>query len=411
MQSVQVKPQRFVVRYFAVSIAFFVISVTLGMLMQLGIATSSGFQAHVHLSLLGFVVLTIIGAMYQIVPILLGVELYNPRLAGVQFWLMSIGVLGLSASFLMGRVFIAPLAILVALASYLYVLIIFATSRKSRAPLNLTTKFFLSALVYFSVAIALGVILAIANTSQSALFYKGNYLVSHAHLALLAFVGLTIMGAMYQMLPMLSLRELHSAKLGEAQFWLSNAGIIGFSLGALLAKKSIVTLSSIVVVAGVYIFLYNMYRTLAKKGGAFDISVRFFISALVYLTIACTLGLLIAVFHKELLEVRGLLSAHAHLTTMGFVTLTIIGAMYHLVPMLVWMVRYAERLGKEPVPTIAGMFDQRWASRQLIGANLGVSGYFLGLLMSNLLAVAGALIFSASIYAFAYTMYKLIRGK
>ncbi len=408
MFSVQVKPQRLVVRYFAVSTAYLVIAVTLGLLMQLGIATYSSFQAHVHIALIGFVSLSIMGAMYQIVPTLQGVELYNPRLAEAQFWLMNIGVLGLSASFLSGRAFVAPMALLVALASYLFVYIIFATYRRAKAPFNLTMKFFLSALVYFSIAIAIGFILAASSTSQSSLFYKGNYLVGHAHLALLAFVGLTIMGAMYQMLPMLSLRELHSARLGEAQFWLSNLGIVGFSLGALSARKSILMLSSVVVVVGAYVFLYNMYKTLAKKGGKFDISVKFFASALVYFAIACTLGVAIAIFHKNLLWIDGLLSAHAHLTAMGFVTLTIMGAMYHLVPMLVWMTRYAEKLGREPVPTIAEMFNQRWANIQFAGANLGVAGYFVGLLTSDGLGLISAFVFLISTYGFAYIMYRVM---
>ncbi|MFQ5815840.1 MAG: cbb3-type cytochrome c oxidase subunit I [Candidatus Hydrothermarchaeaceae archaeon] len=408
MPEVQVEPQSLVIRYFGVSISYLILSVTLGVLMFLGIFPDRGFQAHVHMALLGFVSLAIMGALYQIVPTILGVGLYNPRFAGVQFWLMNIGVFGLTASFFMGGTFITLPAILTAIASYIFVYIILATNWNSKAPLNITMKFFLSALVYFSVAIAIGVALASLKPSQVALFYKGNYLVSHVHLALLGFVGLTIMGAMYQMLPMLSLRELHSPWLGEVQFWLMNIGIVGFSIGMLSGMKDLLAFFAIVAVAAVYLFVYNMYRTLAKKGGKFDISVKFFASALVYLTIACTLGVLIALFHKELLGVRGLLSAHAHLTSTGFISLTIMGAMYHLVPMLVWMTRYSEKLGKEPVPSIAEMYDQRMAHLQFASATLGVAGYFLGLLMSNSLAMLSAMVFLASTYLFAYIMYNVI---
>jgi cbb3-type cytochrome oxidase subunit 1 len=265
-----------------------------------------------------------------------------------------------------------------------------------------------SALIYFSIATALGVALATEKLSQIVMFYRGNYLVSHVHLNLLAFVGLTIMGAMYQMLPMLSLRELYSPLIGEVQFWLINAGIIGFSIGTLGGIKELLPIFAVIVLMATYLFIYNMFRTIARKEGHFDISVKFFASALIYLTVACTLGVLITLFPGELIGVTGLLSAHAHLTSIGFVTLTIMGAMYHLVPMLVWMTRYSKKLGKEPVPAIAEMYDQSSANVQFAGANLGVAGYFLGLFVNSNLAVFSAIIFLISTYLFACIMYNII---
>ncbi|MEE9594103.1 MAG: cbb3-type cytochrome c oxidase subunit I [Candidatus Hydrothermarchaeales archaeon] len=409
MQGVQFKPQRLVIKYFEVAIAYLVLSVTLGSLMQLGIVSGRGFHAHVHMALLGFVTLTIMGAMYQIVPTILGVKLHNPRFAEVQFWLINFGILGLVVSFFMGRPLIVPLAILTVLSSYLFIYIILGTRHSSKAPSNLTMNFFLSALFYFSLALAMGAVLSLQKLSQVPLFYKGNYLVGHVHLALIGFVGLTIMGAMYQMLPMLALKKLHSPKIGEVQFWLVNIGVFGFFLSTLSASKGLLAFFGAVTLVAVYLFVYNMFRTLAEKGATFDISVKFFASALVYLTITCTLGVVMALFNKELLGFKGLLSAHAHLASMGFVTLTIMGATYHLIPMLVWMTRYSDKLGKEKVPSIAEMFDQRLANIQFVSATIGVAGYFLGLLVNNGLALLSALVFLASTYLFAYVIYNVIK--
>ncbi len=408
MASLQVNPPGGVLKYFKASIAYLVLSTSVGLLMLLGMIDSWGFHGHVHVALLGFVSLTIMGAMFQIVPTLLGTQISNPRFAGVQFWLINIGIIGLTASFLRGRILLLPFAALTAIASYMFVYLILATKWTSKAPLNLTMKFFLSALLYFSISIALGVALASQKLSQVALFYMGNFSVAHVHLALLAFVGLTIMGALYQMLPMLSLKKLYSPKLGDIQFWLMNIGVLGFATGLLIPSRAILAVFSIVLVSAVYLFIYNMYKTLRGEGGKFDVSVKFFAAALTFLTVGCTLGVLMTVFHSALFGLKGILSAHAHIASMGFVTLTIMGAMYHLVPMLVWMARYSEKLGKEPVPPIAEMYNQRLANFQFTGATLGAAGFVLGLLTINGLAMISASVFLISVYLFAYIMYKMM---
>ncbi len=412
MNGIQVKPSSLAVKFFSVSIAYFILSVTLGiaMLLGVGVGVRGSFQAHVHIALLGFVTLTIMGAMYQIVPTLVGKELRSPKLAELQFWLVNIGILGLFLAFFFGRGLASMFAVIATLASYLFIYVIISTVR-SGGGLLLTTKFFLSALVYFAVTLALGVVLISVKMAQPALFFKGSYLAAHTHLALLAFVTLTVMGALYQMLPMLALKELYSKKLAEVQFWLMNAGIFGFSLAMLASDRALVGASSIVIVLAVYIFIYNMTRTLTG-GAKFDISVKFFASAIAYFAAACTLGVLMALFPGEIISLAPrVLSAHAHLTSMGFITLTIMGAMYHLVPMLVWMERYGEKMGVEPVPSIADMFNLRLAEAQYVLANLGVLGFFLGLLGMGSILTASALVFLVSSYLFAYIMYGVIIAK
>jgi len=413
MQGIELKPQRLVIKYFSVAIVYLVLSSTLGLLMQLGMVSGKGFHSHIHMALLGFVTMTIMGAMYQIVPTVLGVKLHNPRLAEAQFWLFNLGVLGLTISFFTGRPYIVPLAILTVLSSYLFVFIIIATHRSSKAPSTLTMKFFLAALFYFSLAIAMGAALTLPQLRQMALYYKGNYLVGHVHLALIGFVTFTIMGAMYQMLPMLALKKLYSPKIGELQFWLVNIGILGFYLGTLSRTKPLLSFFGALIALAAYLFVYNMFKTLSAEGAKFDISVKFFVSALAYLTIACTMGVVLTIFYKDLYGVRGILTAHAHLASMGFITLTIMGAIYHLVPMLAWMTRFSDKVGKEKVPSIGELFDQRLASIQFGMANLGVAGFFLGILLSKNLAILSGVVFLASVYLFAYIMFNVItpRGK
>lgn len=391
-------------QYFSAAILYFAVAVTLGVVLSIdqyliGFGTKT---AHAHIALIGWVTLTIMGAMYQIVPTILGGQLHSQRLAGYQFWLMNLGLLGLFLSFLAGAKTVVLFGVITALASYLFVYIMYRTVERKK--LNLPMKFFAAVLVYFVIAVTLGVILSINPYPIPG----GKVITAHAHVALLGWVTLTIMGAMYQMLPMLALKELYRPALAEKQFWFINLGVTGLFLSFLVGKGTM--LFGIITALASYLFVYIMYRTLSseqKMKQPLDISVKYFIAALVYFSIVLALGIVLSI--DPYLLLGRTITAHAHLALIGWVSITIVGAMYHLVPMLVWMERYGEKLGKEPVPTMKEMYSERAANAQFWLLNLGLLGFFSGLLaLQRMLVTASGALIALATYYFAYEMYKIL---
>jgi cbb3-type cytochrome c oxidase subunit I len=57
-----------------------------------------------------------------------------------------------------------------------------------------------------------------------------NWVVGHAHIALVGFAGFIAMGAIYYLLPRVSGRQIWSKRLAEVQYWLVLIGLIGFFL-------------------------------------------------------------------------------------------------------------------------------------------------------------------------------------
>ncbi|MCS4541001.1 MAG: cbb3-type cytochrome c oxidase subunit I [Euryarchaeota archaeon] len=407
-------------RFFATSIVYFLITVTFGILIALG---KIGFfdnpiAAHSHIALIGWITITIMGAEYQIVPTLLGKELYNRRLAEIQFWLINIGTIGMFLGFLSGNgLLIFIFGVVVAIAAYLFAFIIFKMLEKKK--MILTMKFFVVAILYVLVTVTLG--LLIATNAKYLIYYafpEVKILATQTHLALVGWVSMTIMGAMYQMLPMLSLKKLYSEKLGEAQFWVANVGIIGMTLGFLTGEIRLVAIFGTITAIASYLFAYNMFQTLRTKSETkmkVDISVKFFVNAVIYFLIVVTFGVLIATDATnsifKLIPGAKIIASHAHLGLIGWVSITIVGGMYHLVPMLVWMERYGPKLGIEKVPTIKELFSEKLANVQLLLFNVGLVGMFLGFMMAEmrLAAISGAIIAIAS-YIFAYDMLKTIKG-
>ena len=76
-------------------------------------------------------------------------------------------------------------------------------------------------------------------------------------------------------------------------------------------------------------------------------------------------------------------TVHMHLALIGVLTNTIIGAMYHILPFLVWWETYAGKVGLERVPLLKELFHEPFArlSFWIWNGSLWVlvAGFLLGL--------------------------------
>jgi cytochrome c oxidase cbb3-type subunit 1/cytochrome c oxidase cbb3-type subunit I/II len=58
--------------------------------------------------------------------------------------------------------------------------------------------------------------------------HLNNWVVGHAHIAVLGFTGFIALGGMYYVLPYVSGRKVYSDKLINTQYWLILLGLVGF---------------------------------------------------------------------------------------------------------------------------------------------------------------------------------------
>jgi cbb3-type cytochrome oxidase subunit 1 len=95
----------------------------------------------------------------------------------------------------------------------------------------------------------------------------------HSHLNLLGWVSMMIYGVGYHILPRFTGRPLKSPKMGEAQFWLANIGLVGmllfYSLSLYSPHKGLYTGLAIafgsVEAVSIFLFFYNMLATIYAK--------------------------------------------------------------------------------------------------------------------------------------------------
>ncbi|TMT86480.1 hypothetical protein E2L06_07650 [Haloterrigena sp. H1] len=88
-------------RYYRLAPWFLVVGILAAFGMLLGVHGPGGYfgslEAHVHANVWGFLALIVAGALFTLLPALLGTELRYPRLVSVTFWGLTIGVVGLIA--------------------------------------------------------------------------------------------------------------------------------------------------------------------------------------------------------------------------------------------------------------------------------------------------------------------------
>ena len=98
---------------------------------------------------------------------------------------------------------------------------------------------------------------------------SGYYIPIHVHLNLLGFMSMMIYGVGYHILPKFSGRHIYSPRIMNAQFWISNAGLIGMSVswpfvirGDASPSEMILIVSALLSIISVVLFAFNMLKTI-----------------------------------------------------------------------------------------------------------------------------------------------------
>ena len=116
-------------------------------------------------------------------------------------------------------------------------------------------RFIKIAVLYLALGVTLGVVMGMMHVF--------TFMPVHAHLNLLGWASLALVGLVYHAYP-----QAAETKLATVHFWLHNVGLppLMISLALLVAGNAamepVVGIFSLVVAAGVMVFVVNVWRTL-----------------------------------------------------------------------------------------------------------------------------------------------------
>lgn len=389
-------------RYFALGVAAYLMAM-LGLAVAGPALTGSPWNPQVlaltHIMTLGAIVGMIMGASYQMLPVVLLAPIWSQRLGKLGFWIFLPGVVAMVVGFGTSRpAWLGLGASLAALAIAAFLVNLALSLKGARG--TMVGAYLLAAMVALGAAVSLGLIRAFGHMDPANAWSLPNALSVHAHLAAFGCASLLIFGLSYRLIPMFAVspeRDRH----GGLVLALSAAGILALSAGSLAERDALALSGALLVASGAGLWAWDaweMFRMRTRR--KLDAGLTYVLTALGWLLLAIAMGLVLAfnALPAGVSPDRGAI-AYALVGMVGFIGFTILGQFYKIMPFLAWYHRYSSLVGKTKVPLIKDIYDERLAWAGFWSAQTGLAltvvsilaGLGLGVRLGGGLLAAGAI--------------------
>ncbi|MFB6283318.1 MAG: hypothetical protein ABEK59_05200 [Halobacteria archaeon] len=316
---------------------------------------------HVHSLLVGWICITIMGAVSQFVPVWSGRKLYSVNLAKTQLYLVAGALPGFLASLYLG--FYTGLPVFGGLMVLGFWVFVYNIARTLGFPGDVTELHFVFTLFFLVVATSLGFYLAFRYVSGG--FVVGlnrvNLFYGHATFGVFGVVFSVIIGAVYQLVEMFTQTDIGVAwrkvRVLEAVLFFVSVVLLGG--GRMFGWVIMVKVGVVLVLISLFLVSLVVLRHIFLSGQGWNPLLRRYCSAAVLLVVWCVLSFFgifeHSLFTHPLFTVVGDVGI-AHILYIGVVSLVVMGSLYHIVPFLVWVDRYSSLLGLEEVPMVDDLY-------------------------------------------------------
>lgn len=331
--------------------------------LALGAYPSPHVAAVTHCFTLGWLTMTIFGALCQFLPVALGVPLRSRRLAHTSFWIFAPGIGLFAAGVATSSVPLSNTGIaLVGVGVSLAIGNIAASLSRARTR-DVTWAAMVLALTFLTSTFVFGALLLHNLHTGFIAEARVRALAAHLHVAIVGWVLIMIVGVSHRLLPVFLLAHGTDTRWTRRSLTLLAAGVPALATGVVLGVAPIAWAGLVLLEGGVGCFLWQaraFYRARVRK--QIDVGMHFAGTALGFLAVSALLAPAVLVAGR----------AHARLATayvvvglLGGMVLYVTGFFYKIVPLLAWTARYGGRMGQGSVPTIAQLFSTRVAHVQL----------------------------------------------
>jgi hypothetical protein len=370
--------------HFAAGVAFLVLGM-LGLVwvspdLAAGRFLTPGAVAVTHLFTLGWITLSIFGALYQFLPVALGTPIRSEVLAHVTFGLFVTGLPAFAYGLVAGTVWLLiGGASLFGAAVLLFCGNLTATLARSTRR-DLTWWSLAAAVTYLFLTAVLGLVLA---TNLPVGYLGGsrwNAVGVHMHLALGGWVLMVVIGVAHRLLPMFLLSH------GADERWGRAAGVlVAGGVGCLVLLHHAPPVASqwvpaALIAAGLAAFLVqaaSYFRHSVKP--TLDPGLRLAGAGLGILAA----GLVLGGWSMAVGWTPGTLVGAYGLALILGLSVFVAGHYYKIVPFLVWYHRYGPLVARQPVPRVGDLYSARVAAVAAILLAVGASGVVLGVLAGS----------------------------
>lgn len=407
-----------IAHYSTSAFIFFLITVLLCLSTQsfIGHYFQPKILAITHLTTLGWVTLIIFGALYQLIPVIAGKELYSVKFSIITYFCFVIGTFLLAFSFWYFNVgyLLQLAAILLFVGASLFVTNIFLTIKKSIHD-NIETDFILSAVYWFWLTVFIGMLLAFNLTHAFLPKDHLHYLKIHAHVGILGWLLLLIIGVSSKLIPMFLLSgNLNIKKMSYAYYFL-HAGLLGFIIDSFFfdgISRILIYLFLVIIGIAFYIaYLIQAYKKRVRKN--LDIGLKHSFISFIFIVMPLTLIVFLNsnIIHDPKLALQ-ISIAFGFSVFFGFITLLILGQTFKTLPFIVWQKKYEKFSGKIKTPLPKDLYSEKLAYWQLIVFTLGYLITITGILLSKVFIIqSGSIILVCAAILYNINVFKVVLHK
>lgn len=327
--------------------------------------------ATVHLLTIGWLTILMFGALHQFVPVITARGSVAGTPALVALVAMVLGLVGMEAGFLalggilpMAMLAALPLGGILVLAGAIIAGASIARTLWQARPLPFSARFVAVGLACLLAVLAMGIVLGTAFAAPRLAWARAftDGLRLHFLAGLVGWFTLIALGVSYRLLSMFTLAPEERGRLGAAVLWLTAGGFVvawlldlARALGAPVPKVAI-TIAAVAVGVGLALYVLDMvllYR--ARRRRKLELNTGMALPAIAALALCLVCGAVLA-FRGTSEQTLGALG---YLFVFGWLSGLALSQLYKIVPFLTWLARYGSVLGKQKVPRVQDLVDER----------------------------------------------------
>ena len=355
-----------------------------------------------HVMALGWGTMMILGASHQLVPVLIEGKLYSDALAYLSFAFAAVGIPLLVIGFYQfdfgwpaqtGAIFIN--------AAIIFYLINIGVSMAKSKHENVHAVFVFTGTLWLTITTIVGLFL-IYNFTRNILSKDSlSYLPLHAHLGIVGWFLLIVIGVGSRLIPLFLISKYHNDKLLWWIYGLINFALISFIIFFLYFKiSSLYFLPLIAITAAIFMFAYYCYHAYYER-------IRKKVDYQVKISLLSVLMMLLPLFFLFIIILWLLLSSSSYSLVLtygfciffGWITAIIFGMTFKTLPFIVWNKVYHDKAGLGKTPNPKELFNDKIFLGMGIFYLAGFVLFAAGILISNeyILKIASILLLITAI--------------
>ncbi len=372
-------PFRLVAPFFIVGVSTFVLTILLmfGFEFESLHYFNSSTLAWVHIFLLAFVMLIILGAMAQLIPVVLEVGHLAVDLYYAIYPLIILGTILMAFGFYTLPILLPFGGVTVLIALFIFLVETFLTILKVKK-----INFIISTIIISNIFLLLGIIIGIAlalNYSGILSFDSFKLLKAHIFLVFFGYVGTTVISMSLILLPMFWLSHSFTwiyVKIAFVLLCFSICFMLFFTFSSITLVEDI---AYTLCISSLFLYFFQIF-VIYKKRVRVEVDIYFKSMLFSYFSLFTSLTLfLIYFFYSK----DNLLLCASWLLFVGFIGFLISGHLYKIVPFLVWYERFSMFVGKKRVPMLNDLIPKKSSNYQFLNSSIGVIIVSLSFLMES----------------------------